>query len=289
METIINVITAFATACSVIWAIFTYKRSEERRLFAKTRENLSKLKYLVREVDNHLTQGNFSIIANNIVEELKKLKPKEWSLTEFTNFMLDEKNHDLIVESVLVGRLNSTFLITLQKQLQEIDQAIALLREQLPVISAAIYRINFYIESPARASLSTRMFELALGKPDVMRENLVPNIGVYQIESHYFQEIQNYCSSFPNVYMKEGQKKINLASSVLTTIFLTYGTMSDKQLRKSSRKQKSSFSKIENISNEHAIEDGMEYLKIMKSDFTSSGWDLITENKGKILQLMNTD
>lgn len=291
MEIIVQIIGAIATAGSVFFAIFVFKRSEERRLFSKTRECLSQLKSTIEEVYSHLDQPNFSFISDLIVNELNELKPENWTLDEFTAFLVDEKSHDLIAQKVHVGRLKCPFIKTVERQLREIEQSVVLLKEKLPIISETIDKLSFYIESPANNSLAPKTFDLALGKPESINRMLIPNLSGLQHESHYFTEIKNYCAAFPQMVMEQdrlGQKTFVLSERIIQILIKTYSLMTDAQLRAASLKQKSLESKTRSIKNEHAAEDAISFLKLLKSDFSENDWDTIIESKGNIVQLMNS-
>ncbi len=288
---IVEILGAIATTGSVIWAIFVYKKNEERRLFAKTRENLSKLKYIVKDIDGHLSQPYFMYISSNIIDELRKLKPKDWSLEQFSDFLIDEKNHDLIAKAVHIGRLNCAFVEKFETQLGSMDQSILSLKQQLPVLFYSIKKLSYYIEYPAQYTMAPKSFDSTLGSADSMKK-IIDDIKKHKIEEHYFTALANYCAFYPQFLMQQnvlGQKTFDRAERILLIIISNYSKMTDQDLRRSSRKQHAQQSKLISIDFEHAAEDAVEGLKIIREDFDTNDWDNIVDAKGKIVELMNTE
>lgn len=113
MDTILGVVQAtgaIATAVSVIWAICAYKRGREEQDFLLIGDEISNVKGVVTQLDESLSEPEFSVVGHGIAESLRSVKPASWSREQFTEYLGGKANHDAIAQAIHLGRMQCDVL-----------------------------------------------------------------------------------------------------------------------------------------------------------------------------------
>lgn len=285
----LKVMSSLLTACSILFAIYVFKRNEDRRTFAIFRDSLGNLRRNVNKIDNLMSSPEFSITASNIIHEIRKLKPESYSKKDFLNYLEDKANHDHIAHAIYIGRNNSKAIKDGQDTLSEITISPYLYKEKLPITSMVLGKLIFYISRVASTVTSPKLFNLGIGNPESIQKHLIPAIEKYENFEHIFAEMSVFTAAFPMTAMQmdqNGQELFDEAEKLIIILSDTFAQMTDAQLRESSKAQKNNYNKAKAINNKHAIEDCFDYLKLLKRHFSGDDWDLIVESKTKILKLV---
>lgn len=286
--TIVTAIGSVGTAVSVLWAIFVYRKNNDEKSFSKTREVLSALMDKISGLDGLLSEPEFSVLGNFISEQIMRLKPKEMTFSEFTDYLRDTENDIHIAQAVHVGRQNCDYVEKIENYVSGIRKIPALLIEKLPVVSLAIARVLFYITKPGESTMAPVVLFQIFGE-ESNRGNLMEKLQKCKNENIYRSELSLFISGLPSYLMiqkKLGQETFDKAEKFIHIVVNTFLRLDNKKIKKSSKLQLRIYSELFSIDKEHAIEDAIEMLKPIKSEFSDQDWATLNSLKGEVVTLM---
>lgn len=286
---VIKAIGAIATAVSVIWAIYIFKRSETQKAFSKTRESLATLKSNISSLDDMLGEPEFTMVSYNITKSLKELKPNSWSLNDFTEFLSKKESAIYVANAIHMGRNNCALIENIEKLLNSIESLPISIKSELPIVSLCINNLLFYIKKPGRNALSPAVFAAYLTNSENIEKVLKPNLDKIQFEELYFGHLTQYIEAGPISVMnrdKLGERTFKLTEKAISIIVDTFNKMTDRELKVAKNLQHKVFLKTREINNEHSIEDAISMLQLIRSSFSETDWDTIIDIKGRIVELM---
>ncbi len=289
----LKVIGAFGTAFSVLWAIFVFRRSEDRQTFSGVRSQLGKIRSKVSQLDSLLSEAEFSRIANSVTVNIRALKSNDCSLEEFTNFIKSEDNdhRNFIARAIHQGRNDCGTIENIEDTIRDLRESTNVFKEPFPITHKAMNKLLFYVLRMGQTSVSPKLINMGIGNPEAINQVLVPELSKYfNNEEFYFAEMSLFISAVPSAALKSdrfGQQTFDESEKMINIIVETMSKMNDAELRKLSSFQKKHYKSLETIDEEHAVEDALGYLQKIRKIFEDSDWDKLVGSKTTIVNLMN--
>lgn len=277
------------TGLSVLLALIIYKRNEDRNAFRRFRLSLVDLRHNAQQLDQILSDPLFTEIGINISAELKDLFHGGVTKEQFINYMMDKANHDYIASAIYLGRQKSSVIPTTRELTTQMEKIPFEFRELLPLTSAILMKLNFYIIQTRDNVTSPKIFDFVIGKPDNFGKVVIPTLPSAENETTVFRHIGLILAATSKILLrKQGQAVMDEANTLLNLLIDKFLLMADTELREQSRLQRALSGTISKINKETSIEDAFEYFKLLKNIFNASEWDLIVETKTKLYQEAHT-
>jgi len=278
-----KVISTLFAGCSVLAAIYIYKLSSDRDYFGAYRKSLFKYRQLTEEAVELFDEIGLVEIGASVAKELRDVCPQNLSASEIQGFLNKEENEDFIRQAIYLGLGNSKTLNRAKKISSEIGEIPNEYREAFPITSTTLGILNAYymaiVNTVSSGELISSLFENAR-ENKAEKEELKPEDFPYP--DLIFREIAVYITvlhiDFTNNY---ADIMLEQSESISNIISGCYESLSDRDLRKQSEKEKSSQKQFS--SNGNSVKDNFkklfEYLKFYKSTVDTDNWDKLVESK----------
>lgn len=280
-----TIIGSLFTGLSVIFALITYRRNEEKNAFKRFRLSFIDARHAIRQLDRFLSEPLFTEIGTNISLELRGLFPEHFTKEEFISYLSDTNNHDYIAQVIYLGRQKSSTIAQTRDLIAQLEKMPFEYKEQLPLVSALFTRLFVYVAQTVDGVISPKIYNTMLGTSDVVKEAVVPNLEDAKDENSIIRKVALILAVASKTLLEgQGQKVLNETSTLIEMVVNKFSSMSDAELNKQSAVQRSQVSVISSIDKQTAIEDAFEYFKLMKPLFSSTEWDTIVESKTRVYQ-----
>ena len=286
IDSIALLVGAVFTGMSVLVAVVSYRRAEDRRAFSQFRLSLVELRQAIRELDGLLAEPFFNQVGLAIAAELRQLFDARPLKGEIRAYILDESHHPYIAQAIHAGLQQSPILARCSTIIDVIDRIPYQYQEQLPLVSLVLRRLSVYINQTAHGLLAPRLFNEIIGTPENFERLAAERFDTDKVsDAEAFREIGLMLEATQeNLLRIQGQQVYDATESLIEDVVRIFSRMTDSELRKQSKVQRSQRSELEAVDHAYAIEDAFEYLKRARLLFDETAWDRIVENKTIIIQ-----
>lgn len=277
---------AVFTGMSVLVAVVSFRRAEDRRAFSQFRLSLVELRQAIRELDGLLAEPFFNQVGLAIAAELRQLFVAQPLKGEIRAYILDKSHHPYIAQAIHAGLQQSPILARCSTIIDVIDRTPYQYQEQLPLVSLVLRSLSVYINRTAHMLLAPRLFDEVIGTPENFESLAADRFDTDKVsDAEAFREIGIMLVTAQHTLLTtQGQRIYDATESIIVEVVGTFSRMTDSELRKQSKVQRSQRSELEAVDYEYAIENAFEYLKRARSLFDETAWDRIVENKTIIMQ-----
>lgn len=277
-------VSAIFAAGSVLLAIYTYSRSQERELLSKFRLTLLELQQSVTFLDNLLSEPYFAEIAHKIADRVAQLVPENASAAELTIFLKEPSHHDYIAQSIHLGRLDSQLVRASDEHIRILQRLPFQFRSQFPITFLILRSLLTYVVKVARAGQSPKIFDSTIGNSKAITQILAealdkcPSLRIARVE------MENFIAAGPTIFLKSQQRVFDQAENLMGIVAETFAAMTDSQLRKQHSQQTRLEPRARAIDLPTSAEDAFAYLELIRSTFSTETWDRIVETKTRLIE-----
>lgn len=279
------------TGLSVLIAVISFRRAEDRRAFGQFRLSLVELRQAIHELDGLLAEPFFNQVALAITAEIRQLFGSQPTKQELRAYILDESHHDYIAQAIHAGLQGSPILARCNAIIDLIDRTPYHYQEQLPLVSLVLRRVGVYIIQTAHGALAPQLFNRIVGTPANFEKLASARFDTGKVsDAEAFREIALMLQAGPSAMLeKRGQKVYDAAASIVEELVGAFSRMTDSELRRQSKRQRGQRSALLAIDREHAIDDAFEYLRSARPLFDAATWDRIVANKTIVTQYAHSE
>ncbi len=285
IKDITGIIGSFLSAASILFAVYTYKRNEDRNSFARFRLAMVDYHHFVKKLDAQLSEPVFNEIAFSIAHELQETFTTDISVDDLIAALKDDENKaNYARQAIHQGIRNAPAHEAIDQIIESLDRLPIEFSEQFPVVSGIISKLNFYANRSAIGILSPKVFNQILCNRDAVEKLLEPELRKAASIRMAYLEVGILLGAIPRALLEKSvQATVDDISALVQILVTTFSTLSDAELRVQSKRQKNLAAKLSSIDHKTAIEDAFEYFKLLQETFVDD-WDHIVEAKTRLYE-----
>ncbi len=274
--------TVFA-AGSILFAIYVYRRNNERQYFSGLRKSLGRYRQLVDETSEIFDEIGLVEVGDSVASHLRQVCPANYSANEIQEFFYTEENSDFIRQGIYLGLGASTTLQHARRLSLELTHTAGEFSEPFPVFRVCLGIMSAYasaiVNTVSSGGLIDGIFAAIREREEVFEPQsetdlLHPDL-IFRQMAIYVTVLH---TDFVNNHATAMLDQIDVIAGEITS---HYESLSDRQLRKLSRQEKKKIA--HHLERGNAVTDSekalFEYLKFYKSVLPHEDWDKIVESK----------
>lgn len=276
-----TLIGSLFTAASVWFAMFAYRRGQDKSLFASLRASLIDIQIAVARLDDLLSELRFDEVGNSIAHQLSIMIGVNAERASILNFLENAQNHDLIASAILMGINRSETAREIDETTRNLQRLPHVNANQIPLLRQILSGCISYATQTAHFSTSPRLFDRILGTADGRTEMVIPNIQRRDTPELIYQELALVLSAASGATLRlRGQAILDDIRIIVRILVQRVASLSDAELRKLGRRLSGVV--IKDPKETTTIEDVFVRLDKMRSLFPADEWDSLVEAKARI-------
>lgn len=278
-----KILSAIFAGASVLFAVYVFRRNNEREYFSSKREALVQYRLLVEESSELFDEIGLVEIGHSVAAQLRAICPAELNAKEVQDFFYDEENTNFIRQAIFLGLGESKTLQKAKDTAIEISQLAGKFGEPFPVLRVCLGVMSAYnnaiVNTVSSGHLINEIFE-------EVRKNRQPE-EVHSEEELFhpdliFRQMAVYVTLFHDDFINNyALEMLGNISSITEILTKEYESKSDRGLRKRSKLEKSNIEPL--MEKGRGVRDSknalFEYLKFYKALIPHEEWDRVVEAK----------
>lgn len=263
-----TLIAALFTMVSVGVALYTYRRTTQRKSLKSVRENITRYRLCFEQLEEMLHKARNVEIGYLVSEEIRQLLPQGASKETTIRFLEDKDNEGYLAQAAYLGISKSLSLKTANELRKEL-KALSVDREMFPISGCVLNVLTLY---PAGVLnfLSTPDHLIEMLQSDDALAELKKLDQTDGVEPLIFREVGIWITSMSNrLFDDMVEKGLGYSEEVAEIVCTLFETSSDRELLALSKKERKQKTVV------FPTKSGHFYKPIVDSD----DWDSIVECK----------
>ncbi len=278
-----KIISAIFAGVSVLFAIYTYKRTSDRELYRQFRLSLLDIRNNISELDDLLSYNGLVEFGICISDELRKLMPNTATKQEIIDYLKDEKHSDYIVQAIHLGIQKSDIENKSSRIIAQLRKIPVEHREQFPILSQLFRYLIAYITTSYETATSPDLLISTIFNSEKLDEHLDEELKEISCTITLFRELASWATYVADQTAEDICNEIFESSELIVDELVELHTgLSDRDLRKLSSSQSKVRNSMGNFEDDNIVEEMFNLLKSFRKKFDAEIWDSIVGAKTKL-------
>jgi hypothetical protein len=266
---------------SIGFAVYQYVRGEQKKQFNAVRDSLAEIRNAIQTTDTLLSDVLSAECSEHLANRLTEINDLSGDIASLREFFTTDGNLNFILRAIALCRSDCRSIDNLQSQLKQIDSIPTQFSDQFPILSAAMQHLSVMIKIAAELHESMELYSDALVSPsfwDSATKYLEKDVERFGTPMAFRMLLTALSSSS----VAKVQPMIDAASEMIDLIVDAYTNMSDKEMRKQSKRERKLSAKLEEVDYTTAIDDAMACVAILRDNSLAKQWPDVRDASGRL-------